>query len=60
MGHLDPRGCATRKKVISDEDFFVALSGTWVNTGYVGDYGTPQKMIRFPDGTWKDNSYYTC
>ena len=58
-------GCATRKKVISEEDFFVAFSGTWVNTDYVGDYGTPQKMIRFPDGTWEGylkltKAYYAC
>ena len=48
--------CATRKKVISEEDFFVAFSGTWMNTDYMGGYGTPQKMIRFPDGTWE--AYY--
>ena len=49
-------GYAKRRKAISEEDFFVAFSGTWVNTEYMGDYGTPQKMIRFPNGTWED--YY--
>jgi len=49
-------GFAQRRKVISEEDFFVAFSDTWVNTDYMGGYGTPQKKIRFPNGTWED--YY--
>jgi hypothetical protein len=36
-----------------------------VSADYVRGYGTPQKMIRFPDGTWEDylkltNADYAC
>jgi len=27
-------GCATRRKVISDENFMEVWSGTWINTDY--------------------------
>ena len=42
--------CATRRKVISDEDFMEALSGTWINTDYGGG-SLHQKLINHPDGT---------
>jgi hypothetical protein len=41
--------CATRRKAISDEDFFDVWSSTWVNTDYGGNTG--QKIIIHPDGT---------
>ena len=43
--------CATRKKAISEEDFFKAWSGTWINIDYKS-----QKKITHPDGT-RDNFY---
>ena len=42
--------CATRRKAISEEDFFEAWSGTWINTDYGGG-NTGQKIINHPDGT---------
>ena len=44
-------GCATAKKVVSEEDFFETWSGTWVNTDFPGNYVAPQKIITHPDGT---------
>ena len=42
--------CATKRKAVSDEDFFEVWSGTWINTDYSGsDLG--QKTINHPDGT---------
>jgi hypothetical protein len=41
--------CATRKKAISEEDFFETWSGTWINTDYGGD--KVKKIITRPDGT---------
>ena len=43
--------CATTKKAISEEDFFEAWSGTWINKDYGGDY---QKIITYPDGTFEN------
>ena len=43
--------CATKKKAISDEDFYKAYTGTWINTDY-----KIQKRINHPDGT-RDNFY---
>jgi hypothetical protein len=42
--------CATKRKAISDEDFFKAWSGTWINTEFKGGSDS-QKMINHPDGT---------
>ena len=45
--------CATRRKAISEEEFFDAYSGTWINTGYSGeDFFTSQKTVQYPDGRW--------
>jgi len=48
--------CATKRKAISEEDFFKTWSGTWINTELKGVTGFEQKIITYPDGTWK---YYT-
>ena len=40
--------CATKRKVISDEEFLEVWSGTWINTDYGGD--TQAKIINHPDG----------
>ena len=42
--------CATKRKVVSEEDFLEAWSGTWINTDYGGG-SLPQKKINYPDGT---------
>ena len=52
-------GCATRKKAISETDFFEAYSGTWINTDYSGDSWGLQKKIHFPDGRWEEYSLVT-
>jgi beta-lactamase regulating signal transducer with metallopeptidase domain len=42
------------KKKISEKDFWTALSGTWVNTEYLGTYAWfEQKVIVCPDGKWE-------
>ena len=42
------------KKRISENDFWNALSGTWVNTEYLGTYAWfEQKVIVCPDGKWE-------
>jgi beta-lactamase regulating signal transducer with metallopeptidase domain len=42
------------KKKISEKDFWNALSGTWVNTKYLGTYAWfEQKVIICPDGKWE-------
>ncbi len=42
------------KKKISEKDFWNALSGTWVNTEYLGTYPWyEQKLIVHPDGKWE-------
>ena len=42
------------KKKISEKDFWNALSGTWVNTEYIGTYAWwEQKVIIYPDGKWE-------
>jgi beta-lactamase regulating signal transducer with metallopeptidase domain len=39
---------------ISEKDFWNALSGTWVNTEYIGTYAWfEQKVIIHPDGKWE-------
>jgi len=38
-------GCATKRKVISDEEFLEVWSGTWINTDYGGD--TQAKIINY-------------
>jgi beta-lactamase regulating signal transducer with metallopeptidase domain len=44
--------CATRRKAISEEEFFKAYSGTWINTEYSGkDTFYTQKVVLHPDGT---------
>jgi beta-lactamase regulating signal transducer with metallopeptidase domain len=44
--------CATRRKAISEEEFFEAYSGTWINTEYSGeDSFYTQKVVLHPDGT---------
>jgi len=41
------------KKKISEKDFWNTLSGTWVNTEYLGTYPWfEQKVIVCPDGKW--------
>ena len=42
------------KKRIYEKDFWNALSGTWVNTEYLGTYAWfEQKVIICPDGKWE-------
>ena len=48
--------CATRRKIISDEDFMEAWSGAWINTDY-GKRKNPQKKVYYSDGRWED--YYS-
>jgi hypothetical protein len=43
--------CATRRKAISEKDFFEASSGTWINTEYTGGV-KDHKKIFYSDGTW--------
>jgi len=38
--------CATKRKAVSDEDFFKVLNGTWINTDYSGGEHT-RSMVRF-------------
>jgi len=42
--------CATKRKAVSDEDFFEVWNGTWINTDYGGG-SLHQKIINHPDGT---------
>ena len=46
--------CATKRKAIAEEDFFKTWSGTWINTELKGATGFEQKIITYPDGTWKN------
>jgi len=48
--------CATRRKAVSQEDFFEVYSGTWINMDYEYTGGTdnPQKLVRHPDGSYED------
>jgi beta-lactamase regulating signal transducer with metallopeptidase domain len=42
------------KKRISEKDFWNALSGTWVNTEYLGTYAWFEQKVRVcPDGKWE-------
>ena len=42
------------KKKISEKDLWNSLSGTWVNTEYIGAYAWfEQKVIIRPDGKWE-------
>ena len=43
--------CATNRKAISDEDFFKAWSGTWINTDLRASDWTPQKIVNYANGT---------
>ena len=44
--------CATRRKAISEEEFFEAYHGTWINTEYSGEGSfNTQKVVLHPDGT---------
>jgi hypothetical protein len=47
--------CATRRKAISEKDFWNAFSGTWVKTEYLGsgDLFFEQKWIVYPDGKFE-------
>ncbi len=45
--------CATRKKALSEDDFFKSYSGTWVNSDYSGVEFDFQKLVVEPDGTWE-------
>jgi hypothetical protein len=45
--------CATRRKAISEEDFFEVWSGTWINTEYKGG-GRYPKIVIHPDGTMQN------
>ena len=51
--------CATKRKAISEEDFFQTWSGTWINTELKGATGFEQKIITYPDGTWKNYTLAT-
>jgi beta-lactamase regulating signal transducer with metallopeptidase domain len=42
------------RKKISEKDFWNTLSGTWVNTEYIGTYAWfEQKVVIYPDGKWE-------
>ena len=43
--------CATKRKAISEEDFFEVWSGTWINTEY--GKSRSQKLIYYSDGRWE-------
>jgi hypothetical protein len=43
--------CATPKKMIPEENFMTAWSGTWVNDELEGNHLNPQILINHPDGT---------
>ena len=43
--------CATRKKVISEDEFIDVWAGTWINMDYPGDEVIAQKLISHPNGT---------
>ena len=47
---------ATAENPISEEDFYNAFVGTWVNEEYSGGDGLEQKIINHPDGTWESYS----
>jgi beta-lactamase regulating signal transducer with metallopeptidase domain len=47
---------ATAENPISEEDFYKAFTGTWVNEDYSGGDGLEQKIINHPDGTWESYS----
>jgi len=49
-------GCATRKKVISDEDFIKIWSGTWINSENNVTGIKFRKAIFHPDGSY--DHYY--
>ena len=51
-------GCATRRKVISDENFMEVWSGTWINTDY-GKGSNPQKKVYYSDGRWEEYKQVT-
>ena len=46
-------GFAKRLKAISNDDFFKAWSGTWINTEYTGAPPRYQKRINYPDREWE-------
>jgi hypothetical protein len=43
--------CATSKKMIPEENFMTAWSGTWINEELVGNHFNPQILINHSDGT---------
>ena len=47
---------ATGENPISEEDFYEAFSGTWINDEYSGGDGLEQKILNHPDGTWESYS----
>jgi len=49
--------CAKTKKAISEEDFFEAWSGTWINLDYGKSH--PQKLIYYSDGRWESYTQVT-
>jgi hypothetical protein len=51
--------CATRKKTVSETEFFEEYSGTWINKDNNGSTFQPQKMVHFPDGSWEYYSLLT-
>ena len=51
--------CATKRKAISEKDFFQTWSGTWINTNLKGATGFEQKIVTYPDGTWKNYTLAT-
>jgi hypothetical protein len=50
---------ATEREAISNDDFFKVWSGTWVNTELKGGTGAEQKILFYPDGTWKQYTLFT-
>jgi beta-lactamase regulating signal transducer with metallopeptidase domain len=51
---INPVFAEDMTKKVSERDFWKALSGTWVNTEYLGTYAWfEQKVIIYPDGKWE-------
>ena len=43
--------CATSKRIITEEDFMTAWSGTWINDELDGTHQSPRILINHPNGT---------
>jgi len=51
--------CDSTKNTISEEEFFKAWSGTWVNSETPGSFWFPQKMVHHPDRRFGMHVYLT-